>query len=117
MIISGNDNSGLAQSFISNTALLTNLSFSRDQEREADNVGIERLNSLYGHSHGSSEFFETIHNNPELETDMPAFMSTHPGVEERINTLRQQETGKSIALEPLPTFIGRYLENSKTKKE
>ena len=59
LIISGAESSGIAQSFIGSTAMLTNLSFNRDQEREADTVGVELLQRHFGHSHGASEFFES----------------------------------------------------------
>ncbi len=109
LVISGSETGSLAQSFISNAATLTSLTFNRDQEREADTEGVVRLQQLYGHSGGASEFFEAIQNNPDLESDMPVFMSTHPGVEERITYLREQSVGQKYKLTPLPDIIQSYL--------
>lgn len=116
LIISGTESDGIAQSLISETALLTSLNFSREQEREADTVSIELLRKHYGHTQGATEFFESIHRNPDLDSDTPVFMSTHPGVEERITTLRGTTTSQG-QLTPLPEFISLYLENNSETRQ
>ena len=108
LIISGTESGGLAQSFIGDAALLTSLSFSREQEREADATGVELLVKHYGHAGGASEFFEALQNHPELHADIPVFISTHPGVEERISTLRDFAPANTPALIPLPGFIKQH---------
>jgi predicted Zn-dependent protease len=101
MVISGTDNDSLVQGFVGNTVLLTSLSFNRDQEREADNLGVELLVKRYGHASGASEFFESMKGQPESSLETPEFMESHPGVGERIDMLQQrsrQSSGEKTSL-------------------
>jgi Zn-dependent protease with chaperone function len=110
MVLSGTDSSDLMQVFVGNTVSLTSMAFSRDQEREADTVGINLVIEKYHHASGASEFFKKIGKDPELDSNIPVFMSTHPGTEERIKFLEKFEreyTGERL---PLPDFIDNYLE-------
>jgi len=110
MVVSGVESDGLVGSFVGNTALLTSLSFSREQEREADLLGVDLLMQHYGHASGSSEFFEAMLEQPQADTETPEFLSTHPGIEERIDLLRNRSRQSSGDVTPLPEVIGRYLE-------
>ncbi|MCP4490464.1 MAG: M48 family metallopeptidase [Gammaproteobacteria bacterium] len=108
MVISGIGDSSMADGLVANTATLTSLSFSREQERKADALGIELLRRYYGHANGSVEFFEAIRKLPQ--TELLDFFNTHPGVDERIVALRShanEVNGKKVNL---PEVIGRYLE-------
>lgn len=69
--------SGLA----SQTGMLTFFSFSRDMEREADQVGIETLIATYGHAGGASEFFESMKGDDHNSIE---FFETHPKVKSRV---------------------------------
>jgi Zn-dependent protease with chaperone function len=111
MVISGVEGGGLVESFVGNTALLTSLSFSREQEHEADLLGIDLLTKHYGHASGASEFFEAVLERPEADSEMPEFLSTHPGIEGRIDLLRSYGRQSGGDVTPLPEVIGRYLES------
>lgn len=77
--------------FTANLLITTQLKFSRDQERNADKVGLELVNAHYGHVTGATEFFEQIAK--KGEEPFFAFMASHPLSSERIQTL------KDLALE------------------
>jgi len=63
--------------------LLTVLSFSRRQEREADEAAAGALATLYGHTGGAPELFRAIEAQ-RTGGSPPAFLSTHPLDAERI---------------------------------
>ncbi|MHB8481336.1 MAG: M48 family metalloprotease [Nitrospiria bacterium] len=71
------------------TAESARLSFSRENEREADSVGLRMLNRAGYDPEGLYHFFKTLQAyeqyNPSL---VPAYFSTHPAVEEREVTLQ-----------------------------
>lgn len=109
LVISGSESGDIAQSFIGNTAGLANLAYSRDQERTADQTGVEMLTQFYGHAQGASEFFEKIRSQPDYKSGPPIFLSTHPGTEERIDFLREFENKKQGDLTALPDYITEYI--------
>ena len=108
--ISGADGSGLAQRFVGSTAVLTQLNFSRAQEREADATGLELLLRLYGHSQGAAEFFTAVRALPLADAEPPVFLSTHPGIDERIEMLRANARKTDGQTTALPALIEDYLE-------
>lgn len=87
------------------------LSFSRDQEREADNFASELLIEHYGHLNGAEDLFIAFDEDSEGTGSSPTaeFLSTHPGLVERIHELRQRATelGSSGSVTPLPWLTGR----------
>lgn len=111
MVVSGTESDALIESFVGNTAVLTSLGFSREQERKADLLGIDLLMQRYGHASGSTEFFEAIREQRETDSDLPGFLSTHPGVDERIDLLRERGRQSSGDKTPLPEVIVEYLES------
>ncbi len=115
MVISGVESDALVGRFVGNTAVLTSLGFSREQEREADSLGVELLKQHYGHASGSIEFFETMKAQPEANSDLPGFLSTHPGIDERLELLRDHSQRASGDKTPLPAAIARYLESIETR--
>ena len=96
----------------SHTGMLTFLSFSRDMEREADQIGLQTLAAAYGHTQGATEFFESMSSRKQ---DSIEFFQTHPDTEERIKVLTAtqqiQQTHKGLA--PLPESL-RVLRESST---
>lgn len=107
--ISGADGSDLAQWFVGSTAVLTQLNFSRDQEREADATGLELLLRHYGHSGGAAEFFTAVQALPMADAEPPLFLSTHPGIDERIEMLRASASNHDRQTTALPALIADYL--------
>ena len=107
--ISDADGTGLAQWFVGSTAVLTQLNFSRDQEREADATGLQLLLRRYGHSGGAAEFFAAVRSLPMADDEPPVFLSTHPGIDERIEMLRASARGNDGQTTALPALIADYL--------
>lgn len=110
MVISGTESDTLVQSFVGNAAVLTSLSFNREQEREADKMAVDLLIKHYGHASGSGEFFEAMKEQLAVESEAPEFLSTHPGIDERLELLRTHGRQSSGDVTPLPGVFGRYLE-------
>lgn len=66
------------------------LSYSREDEREADQVGMNYLVAAGYRAQGMVESFETIRRLRWIGGSMPAYLSTHPGVDDRIAYLRDR---------------------------
>lgn len=82
---------------------LAESSHSRHQETEADEFALRMVRDHFGHTEGSLEFFELIHE--EYESDggkWGAFLSTHPLTQDRIDHLRQmeRELGETVPAAP-----------------
>ena len=62
------------------------LAYSRDFEREADRIGIERLDSAGFDAHAMGTFFERMQRANRISEDstMPGYFRTHPVTSERI---------------------------------
>lgn len=67
-------------------ARLTELSFDREQEREADEFGLKLVNAEFGHVAESWRFFERLEQGSAGEA--LAYLSTHPSADSRINDLK-----------------------------
>lgn len=78
---------------------LTELSFSREAEREADREGMRRLVAANIDPHGMLSFFETLDKEQKLVP--PAFLSTHPDTAERLASLRQELAAMKGEWQPL----------------
>src|SRR2546426_1537943 len=64
----------------------TSLSYSRDFEREADRIGLQRLEEAGYHPHAIAAFFEKMQRSTRLSEDstIPGYFRTHPVTSERI---------------------------------
>ena len=81
------DNSTLGN-ILGDTSLLTALSFTRDQERDADNTALASLATQYGHTQGSKSLFEIFQSyEKENNISTPEFFSSHPVTKDRINNI------------------------------
>ena len=70
------------------------LSFSRDDEREADRLGVEYSSKIGYDAHKMADFFQVLIK-MNLESDqggVPTFMSTHPDPGDRYNSVNQKAT-------------------------
>lgn len=70
------------------------LKFSRDNEREADRLGVEYSSKISYDAHKMADFFQVLNkmNMSESEGGVPTFMSTHPDPGDRYNTVQQLAT-------------------------
>lgn len=116
MILTGFDDSSLAQSFVGSTVELTGLVFSREQEREADATGVELLIKKYKHASGSTEFFKKLLEDRGGDSKMLVFLSTHPGDNERVIFLERFEREYQGDVLPLPEFVSEYVSQVERKK-
>ena len=67
------------------------LKYSRDDEREADHIGLQYLRQAGYSGAGMVEAFEVIQKRKWLSGhSIPTYLSTHPGVGERITSLEQR---------------------------
>ena len=98
---------GMMQQWVGSMGMLTLLSFSREQEAEADADALQALLRQYGHVDGASAFFEYAAGQSRLE--LTAMLSSHPGLEERIARIHLFEQGqpasKNHVLQSLPVYL------------
>jgi predicted Zn-dependent protease len=66
------------------------LAYSREDEREADQVGMNYLVAAGFRPQGMVQSFETIRKLRWLGGSFPLYLSTHPGVDERISYLKDR---------------------------
>ncbi len=68
------------------------LRFSRDNERQADNLGVEYSSKAGYNSQEMAHFFETLEKlNPSSDrSGLPAWFSTHPNPEDRVVAVKQK---------------------------
>ena len=85
MMIGGDIGSGAEDVLVQGSALLS-LSYSRDQENEADRVSVELMSRAGKDPESIARFLEKIR---DIAGDGPDFMSTHPGTEGRIEAVRR----------------------------
>ncbi len=110
MIFTGIDGSEWASQMLTNTFNLGLLAYSRDQEREADQTGLQLLVDYYGHSAGSQYFFtQMMQNSEHQQSKLSEYLSTHPNIEDRLKYLEQHAVNENAELTPLPEFINKYV--------
>ena len=95
---------------VNETGMIVLLNFNRDQEREADITALNAVNGLYHHVAGTNDLFKALmqaHDPDEVEP--PAFLSTHPLTQERIDDLKKYAQKKgwdtNTNLTPIPKFL------------
>jgi Zn-dependent protease with chaperone function len=84
---------------------LTQMTFSRDQEAQADQEALAALYSYYGYTNGADEFFDYIVQEYPKLSQIPAFISTHPSPPSRLQTIRASFSSSPQTLKPLPQAI------------
>ena len=70
------------------------LSFSRDDEREADRLGVAYSSKIGYDAHKMADFFQVLikMNLASTQGGIPTFMSTHPDPDDRYNSVNKQAT-------------------------
>ena len=99
------DPSGLAQSGAAVAQALSNAQFSQAQELKADQVGVQLLQTTYGHVGGATDFFQRLRQKRDGNLE---FLATHPLPQRRIQRLERQirEQGwPREAKAPLPVSL------------
>lgn len=99
-----------SDSVISQTsAALSQLEFSRQQERAADAAALRALQRHYGHVRGADGFFRAMLQRPGLAHHAPEWLSTHPDTAQRLQRIMEasEAAPADARLTPLPVFLGR----------
>lgn len=75
---------------LTDTSMITMLSFNRQQEEDSDDEGIKVMHAYYGHVQSSTELFEILKQDHQgTGLDVPQFLSSHPDTEYRIQHLNE----------------------------
>ena len=72
---------------------LTQLSFSRTQENNADKAAIDTVKAYYGHTNGAEAFFKIILDEAKHSKAPIEFLSTHPDTQKRLERIMQTQMG------------------------
>ncbi len=111
-----------------------NLSFSRENEQEADRVGMQILDKSNFDTRAMPGFFETLLKNERFDGNAPSFLRTHPLTTERISDMRNRAEqtpyrqvpdsieyslvrAKLRAIQGTPNDTVRYFDNSLLEKK
>ncbi len=91
------------------------LGFSRDMEDSADAAALRAVGGVYGHTAGTDQLFIALKeaDTSGISKKIPAFMSTHPALNERIKRLEERSQVAGFPhqgeLTPLPKGFGDWL--------
>ena len=113
--LAGVSGSDIAARVIGETGLLTQMHFSREQERDADEAGLSALVALYGHGEGALELFRELGQSEGSPRPLHLeFFETHPSTPRRMTAIRgwAQAQGWPLEGEPVayPQWLGPALE-------
>jgi len=93
---------------------LSQLGFSRRQERAADAAALDALQAHYGHLTDADAFFTTMLCEEGSGSIVPEFLHTHPDTQARVQTIRARAAAsKPRQAVPLPAFM-QSAEDEKT---
>ncbi len=95
---------GVPASFPATVSALTERSFDRDQEREADRFGLGLVAAEYGHVGGADGFFQGLPDaHPGVGARLSSWVATHPVSAERIEALHAEAAAHGWATAGAPT--------------
>ncbi|MFB0982716.1 MAG: M48 family metallopeptidase, partial [Acinetobacter towneri] len=77
------------------------LTYSRNQEREADRIGMQYMYSAGYNPQSMADFFEVMHRTTSRVSFLPDFWFTHPLTTERMSEARL----RANQLPPVPTSL------------
>lgn len=107
----GTSQSGGISDIVPLTGELTNLSYSRKQEKAADVYGLARVVNYYGHGGHCLEFFNRLEqkDGESRMLKVSQYFSTHPLSEDRIQYLKQVATEKGWKMEGEATSLPEWI--------
>ena len=90
MIMTAMSRTGSGRNLLSFSGQITNRIFSRSQEMEADAFGLSLLVAEFGHTDGTTNFFQRLPTpGNAVEHLLAPYLATHPLSDERIEALRE----------------------------
>ena len=95
MLVFGEDSA--ISRLMSNLFLVTESSYSRQQEADADRFGLELLVNSYGHAGGAIDFFARV--GKKAGRRAPYLLASHPHPEDRIKELQSLIRGNGYPVE------------------
>jgi predicted Zn-dependent protease len=109
-LISSSAGQSMAGSVLGQAGLLTQLTFSRAQEEQADETALAALAATYGHAAGATDLFERLRGGEgRIAESLPQFMLTHPHLSERVDNIRNLARARGWMLEadklPMPSAL------------
>jgi len=111
----GMSQSGGLPKIIPLTSELTNLNYSRIQERAADIYGFNRVVKHYGHGGHSLDFFERLAKGESKLQKVSQYFLTHPLSQDRINDLNAEAAKQGWKMEEEVTPLPQWLHCSNMK--
>ncbi len=107
--IFGMSGSSAGDRVLGEIGLLTALSFSRTQERAADETALRALVNVYGHGNGAIELFDTFSELEQTRFSEPEVLRTHPQSLDRLAALNDQAEKKGWRMNgeslPMPQVL------------
>jgi predicted Zn-dependent protease len=87
-LVSSTAGQSVAGSVLGQAGLLTQLTFSRAQEEQADETALAALATAYGHVAGATDLFQRLQaGEGRIGESLPQFMLTHPHLSERVERM------------------------------
>jgi predicted Zn-dependent protease len=118
-VISADLGRNAAGGLLNQAGVVTLLSFSRDQERAADEAALQALAEEYGHLGGAFELFDLFQRQPGAKSEATAtveFLRTHPLTANRRTAIEQWAAANKISItgpqRPLPPAIAALRERA-----
>lgn len=114
--------SDVAGGLLTDTSMLTMLSFSREQEEHADQEGLKATYNYFKHTQGSDDLFKALlHEQDEQGIYIPQIMSSHPDTQSRISQINlfvnEHQWSSHGELKPIPDAIKNKLAEDKIKEK
>ena len=108
-MVMGQSSDAVSQ-LMSNAGMMTMLGFSREQEEDADEEGLQAMWHYYHHVAGSLDLFEVLQKATQAQGgSTPALLNSHPQTADRIAHLRQMAQTRGWPLQgerrPIPQGI------------
>ena len=118
-VLAGRNNANVAGAALASgqaAAIQSQLSYSRDYEREADRVGLQILNAAGYDPQGMPDFFERMYQQTRMvENNAPAYLRTHPLTQERISDISGRV--RLLGAKPQTSSIDYFLVRAKIEAQ
>jgi predicted Zn-dependent protease len=113
MMVFGEDSA--ISRLVSNLFLVTESSYSRQQEADADRFGLELLVNSYGHAGGATDFFARVGKKAGRRT--PYWLASHPHPDARIEALQSLIGEKGYPVERITPLGDDLLGETEPEQE